>query len=257
MIRAILFDLDETLILDEPVVRRAFLLTAQSVTYNRNAAEALALAAERHAKAYWQKLTVPALEYANRIGHSAFEGLWADYDPNISTEVLLEAAMRTFRVLVWEDALHECNLDGDATELAARWQILRARYPLYPDADDLLVALHGRYKLGIVTNGVAGLQRKKWHGCGLETWFEAVAISGEVGIGKPERGIFSWVAQQLEVELDECVMVGDNAERDVRGGNQAGMQTVWVDRGYKPRGARATFEVQQLLEILPWLESSA
>ncbi len=126
--------------------------------------------------------------------------------------------------------------------------------PLYPDADELHSSLYGQYKLGIVTNGIAALQRKKWHGSGLETWFDAVAISGEVGIGKPEIGIFEWIAQELEVNLEECVMVGDNSDRDVQGGRNAGMKTVWLDRGFKPKTVNADLECQELLEILPWLE---
>ena len=49
-------------------------------------------------------------------------------------------------------------------------------------------------------------------------------------------------------------MVGDNADRDVQGGINAGIKTVWVDRGFKPKTATATLSVKELLEILPWLE---
>jgi FMN phosphatase YigB (HAD superfamily) len=114
--------------------------------------------------------------------------------------------------------------------------------------------LYGRYKIGLVTNGVSGLQRKKWHGSGLETWFDAVAISGEVGIGKPECGIFEWVAGELGVALSDCVMVGDNGERDVQGGKNAGMKTVWLERGFKPKTVNADFECKTLLEMLSWLD---
>jgi HAD superfamily hydrolase (TIGR01549 family) len=256
MMKAILFDLDETLILDELVVRNAFLMTAQTVTRDRANALKLAYAAEVHAKRLWQTLPKAALEYAKRIGHSALEGLWADYNLSLEPERLLEKAMSEIKVMCWADALEETDFDADAVELSERWTALRSRYPLYPDADEFLSSLHGQYKLGIVTNGVAGLQRKKWHGSGLETWFEAVAISGEVGIGKPEKGIFEWVAKELEVSLEECIMVGDNSDRDVQGGINAGMKTVWLDRGFKPKTVGADFECKELLEILPWLEKN-
>ncbi len=253
MIKAILFDLDETLILDELVVRHAFLITARTVTRDPKKAVELAHAAENHAKRLWLGLPQVALEYAKRIGHSALEGLWADYNPALVPERILESEMNQIRVLAWADALEEIDLDADAVELSERWIALRSRYPLYPDADELLSSLHGQYKLGIVTNGIAALQRKKWHGSGLETWFDAVAISGEVGIGKPEKGIFEWVANELEVSLEECVMVGDNSDRDVQGGKNAGMKTVWLDRGFKPKTVNADLECKALLEILPWL----
>jgi HAD superfamily hydrolase (TIGR01549 family) len=252
--KAILFDLDETLILDEPVVRNAFVYTAKSVTRDPQKALALAESAAKHTTRLWATLPPLALEYAKRIGHSAFEGLWAHYNPDIPAEAMLDDAMGNIRHQIWEEALLEMGLSGDPEALSWRWADLRSRYPLYPDADELLSSLYGRYKIGLVTNGVAGLQRKKWLGSGLGTWFDVVAISGEVGIGKPERGIFEWVSNQLGVPLEECVMVGDNADRDVLGGKNSGMKTVWIDRGFKPKTVAADFECKALLEILPWLE---
>jgi HAD superfamily hydrolase (TIGR01549 family) len=255
VIKAVLFDLDETLILDEAVSLHAFRIVGHSVTREATLAAKLALAAEHHAKRLWQNLPTPALEYATRIGHSALEGLWAVYDSKLELEALLEAYIHEYRFETWNAALIDCGLKADARALEQLWQGLRARYPLYPDADELLVKLKPNYKLGIVTNGVAGLQRKKWHGCGLAPWFDAVAISGELGVGKPNPSIFEWIANELQVPLESCVMVGDNADRDVQGGINAGLKTVWIDRGFKPRTAIATFEVKELLEMLPWLEA--
>ena len=257
MIQAILFDLDETLIYDEAVCDHAFRICALSVTNDETAASSLAHSAAAHARRLWQTLPSSALEYANRIGHSAFEGLWAQYKPSIPSEVLVESVIESYRVQTWVAALEECALHGNPAQLAKLWIIMRSRYPLYPDADELLVRLKKNYKIGIVTNGVQHLQRRKLEGCGLLHWVDAVAISGEIGIGKPERGIFDWIADQLQVPLSACVMVGDNAARDVQGGINAGIQTVYVERGFKPRTAVPTITVSSLLEMLPWLESSA
>jgi HAD superfamily hydrolase (TIGR01549 family) len=257
VIRAVLFDLDETLILDEAVCEHAFRICALSLTRDPVRVEQLATAAGNHARRLWLELPSDALEYATRIGHSAHEGLWARYDSGILGEATLERVIQTYREQTWQFALEECGLKGDPKQLEALWQIIRSRYPLYPDADELLVQLRPKYKLGIVTNGVRHLQRQKLEGCGLLPWFDAVAVSGEVGIGKPDPGIFQWVAAQLNVPLETCAMVGDNAARDVQGGINAGIPTVWVRRGFKPGGVAPTLEVHNLLEILPWLESRA
>lgn len=257
MIQAILFDLDETLIYDEAICDHAFNICALSVTGDSTVASSLAVSAAAHARRLWQTLPTPALEYANRIGHSAFEGLWAQYEPSIAGEALLESVIAEYRLQTWVAALEEAGLPGDPAKLAALWAVMRCRYPLYADADELLVHLKKSYKIGIVTNGVQRLQRRKLEGCGLMHWFDAVAISGEVGIGKPERGIFDWVAAELGVPIENCVMVGDNSARDVQGGINAGIRTVYVERGFKPRTASATLEVKELIEILPWLESNA
>jgi len=255
MFAAVLFDLDETLIPDEPVSRHAFHVTALELTGDDAAARALGEAAERAAKTLWKTLPSLAGDYATRIGHSALEGLWATYDARIPTEALLDRELARLRPEVWRQALAEVGRSGDADALQRRWQAVRAQFPTFDDADEVLAALRPHTKLGIVTNGVSGLQRRKVNGCGLAHWFDAVAISGEVGIGKPERGVFEWVAKALGVPLERCAMVGDNPERDVQGGLNAGMATAWVDRGFKARGAQASVEVTSLRALVPWVKS--
>ncbi len=254
MFAAVLFDLDETLIPDEPVSRRAFFCTALELTQDDARAHALAEAAEREAKALWATLPSLAADYATRIGHSALEGLWATYDPRIPAEVVLERELARLRPEAWRRALASCGEHGDPEAMQRRWQALRARYPLFDDTDELLARLRPHTKLALVTNGVSGLQRMKVNGSGLRHWFDAVAISGEVGIGKPEVGIFDWVTRELGVPRERCAMVGDNPERDVQGGLNAGMATAWVDRGIKPRGAKAQVEVRSLRALWPWLQ---
>ena len=255
MFDAVLFDLDETLILDEPVSRHAFFIAALELTGDDATARALGEAAEREAKALWKNLPKLAADYAERIGHSALEGLWATYDAKIPAEEALEEAMAHHRPKAWLRALTECGLEGDADALQRRWQALRARYPLFDDADALLARLRPKTKLAVVTNGVAGLQRRKVTGSGVAHWFDVVAISGEVGIGKPEAGIFEHVAAKLGVPLERCAMVGDNPLRDVQGGLNAGMATAFVDRGNRPPGPAATVSVRSLGELWPWLEA--
>jgi HAD superfamily hydrolase (TIGR01549 family) len=253
MFGAVLFDLDETLIPDEPMSRHAFFVTALELTADDARAKELGEAAAREASVLWQTLPSLAGEYATRIGHSAMEGLWATYDANIPAEVMLEKEVARIRPEVWRRAMKSAGASGDAELLQQRWKHLRAQFPLFEDADELLARLRPRTKLAMVTNGVSGLQRRKVNGSGLAHWFDVVAISGELGVGKPDPAIFDWVANQLGVPKARCAMVGDNPERDVQGGLNAGMATAWVDRGFKPRGAKADVEVKSLLELLPWL----
>lgn len=253
MFDAVLFDLDETLLQDEPVSRHAFHVTALELTQDDARAKVLAAAAEEEARALTAELPRMAVDYATRIGHSALEALWATYDPAVPAEVVLERELTHIRPEVWRRALRRCDERGEPAHLSLRWQALRAQFPLFDDADELLARLRPHTKLGIVTNGVRGLQRRKLEGSGLGHWFDAVAISGEVGIGKPERGIFEHVCRQLGVAPERCAMVGDNPERDIQGGLNAGMATAWVDRKLKPRGAKADVEAESLMALWPWL----
>ncbi len=258
MIQAILFDLDETLILDHPVSLHALRSCAYfAASWYSLDIPRLIQDAEESAVRLWK--ASPVFEYTHRIGHSAGEGLWARY------EVQTHPALKTlhewapsFRVAAWNEALAHQGIHDEALSeaLAHRFFSERRLYPRYPEIDALLQALAG-YKLGIVTNGVPDLQREKLEGFGLLDRFQAVAVSGELDIGKPQRGIFDHICKALDVEPAACVMVGDNPERDVAGATGAGMKSVWVERGFKAKDPNhpADLEVANLLQMLPWLDS--
>lgn len=258
MIQAILFDLDETLILDHPVSLHALRSCAfYAASWYSLDIPRLIQDAEESAVRLWK--ASPVFDYAQRIGHSAGEGLWARYETQThpALKTLYDWAP-AFRVAVWGEALAQQGIHDDALceALAHRYFAERRLYPRYPEIDALLQALAG-YKLGIVTNGVPDLQREKLEGFGLQDRFQAVVVSGELDVGKPERGIFEHICRMLGVEPQACVMVGDNPERDIAGAANAGMKSVWVARGFKDKNPAhpADLEVTNLLQMLPWLEA--
>jgi putative hydrolase of the HAD superfamily len=253
MFGAVFFDLDETLIPDEPLSKHAFFITALELTGDAATAHRLAEAAEREARAVSATLPRDAIEYCARIGHSALEGLWATYDRRIPEEAQLDEVIQFVREEAWRRALTATGEKGDASALEKRWRAVRARAPLFDDTDEVLALLRPRVKLGIITNGVAGLQSRKVELSGLAHWFDVVAISGSLGIGKPDPRIFEWAAQQVGVPLSQCAMVGDNSERDVQGGKNAGCATAWLDRGFRPAVVKADVQAKSLRELLPWL----
>lgn len=255
MFDAVLFDLDETLIPDEPLSLHAFHVTALELTQDPVRARRLAERAEREARAVFSTLPRELIDWAVRIGHSALEGMWATYDARVPEERELGRLVPELRPEAWRRALAACDETGDPHRLQERWQHVRARAPLFDDVDEVLALLRPHTRLGIVTNGVYGLQHRKVQLSGLGHWFDAVAISGELGLGKPDRGIFEWVAGRLGVPLERCAMVGDNSERDVQGGINAGMKTAWLDRGYKPCVVKADVDAKQLRELLPWFRN--
>ena len=88
-------------------------------------------------------------------------------------------------------------------------------------------------KTAIVTNISAERvcsQRKKIKALGIADLFDAVVISGEVGIHKPDRRIFDRAAELLGVRNEECVFVGDDPTADVEGALGADMEAVWIDK---------------------------
>jgi len=258
MITAILFDLDETLILDAPVSREAFAAAAEVAAPAGADPARLAADAGGAAKRLWQESE--HWTYCKRIGHSAWEGLWARYDQGDDpTIAALHAWAPGYRMAVWREALQLQGITAGVELLAAcvaRFIKVRRRYPRYPEVDELLAFLAPRYHLGIVTNGVPDLQREKLAGSGIADQFEASVVSGELDCGKPEPGIFRHVCGKLGVEPAACVMVGDNPERDIAGAMAAGMASVWVQRGGRKPDPRFPGDLActDLRAMLPWLE---
>lgn len=258
MIKAILFDLDETIILDEQISLKAF-GEAAKLASDLPGVDLVRLAADAGAaaKRLWQE--GPYNDYCTRIGHSAWEGLWAGYDKgDHPTLRSLGEWVPGFRVATWQEALKAQGTSDEALAeaMAQRFIEVRREFPRYPEIDALLADLGARYKLGIVTNGVPGLQREKLAGSGVEHLFDAVVISGEIDIGKPDPGIFGHICQELGVEPSQCVMVGDNPERDVAGAINAGCLSVWVQRNQRPKDPRypADLECTDLSAMRGWLE---
>jgi putative hydrolase of the HAD superfamily len=132
-----------------------------------------------------------------------------------------------------------------------------ARHAAFPDALPTLRALHTTHRLGLVTNGPFDIQRAKLAASGLDPYFSAVAVSTEVGAGKPDPEIFSYALTQLGAAPTDAVMVGDSLERDVVGAQAAGIKVIWLNRSRqsRPAGIRPDAEVETLHEVLGLLDS--
>jgi FMN phosphatase YigB (HAD superfamily) len=83
--------------------------------------------------------------------------------------------------------------------------------------------------VGAVTNrGYSGPRfHQEMRDLGLADIFEATVISCEIGYMKPHPRIFQYTLEQMGVEAEEAVMVGDNLRADVEGAKTLGMIAVW------------------------------
>ncbi|MFI6847082.1 HAD family hydrolase [Kitasatospora sp. NPDC050467] len=84
----------------------------------------------------------------------------------------------------------------------------------------------------VVTNGAGDIQRAKLARTGIDKRVDAVCISEEVGLRKPDVGIFREAARIVGADsLPGGWMVGDSAQNDVAGGRAAGLRTIWLSDG--------------------------
>jgi len=229
-IEAVLFDLDDTLIVDEAVSRQSMESTADlaAKTAGANAAKFFQ-DSSRIGRSLWQG--GPCHSYTRSIGISFHECLWGKFEGDSSELTALRNWAHGYRVAVFAAALREQELPDDSAEhLAAHFETVRRRFQrLMPDAVETLVRLKKDYKIALLTNGAPDLQREKIAASGLGGYFDAIAVSGEHGIGKPKPEIFHILLRQLGVEPLRAVMVGNSLERDIAGAINAKLAAaVWL-----------------------------
>jgi HAD superfamily hydrolase (TIGR01549 family) len=126
--------------------------------------------------------------------------------------------------------------ERDASLCRALFEALRVRIPesrpLFPDALSTLAELRRRgYALGIVTNRLWGGQPflEDLHMLGLLNYFDLnhIAISGDLGLRKPNAQIFEYALNALHVSPHETAMIGDSLSADVLGAQPLGIYAVW------------------------------
>jgi len=154
---------------------------------------------------------------------------------------------------------------GPHADIAAL-EALAARhwaYPpdaLEPDVRPCLDALAGRYRLGIIANQPSAV-REAMRRDGLDGYFEVWGVSDDVGLEKPDPGLFAHALGLAGVAPARSVMVGDRLDYDIRPAKAAGMRAVWVLRGEAPdeptasQLAQADAAVRDLTELPAALEA--
>lgn len=120
-----------------------------------------------------------------------------------------------------------------ARELHDHWSAnFGSMATFFPGCLELLTDLHrASVKLGLITNGDSVMQRSKIEALEIAPMMDAIVISSEVGIRKPDRRIFSLALQKLGCSPEETWFVGDHPDHDIRGAETAGLRPFWVRTG--------------------------
>jgi putative hydrolase of the HAD superfamily len=213
---------------------------------------ALALGARARARELWY--AAPTHAFCQRVGISSWEGLWCRFDGDAPVLRELRAWSPTYRREAWRLALADQGIDDAALaeELGDRFVIeRRARYEVFDDAVTALSALKASYPIALVTNGASCLQRDKLAASGLSDSFDAVVVSGDLGVAKPDASIFTHACARLGVEPRATIMIGDSLTRDIDGALAAGLRAVWLNRsgGARPGDRHGFAEISSLTAL--------
>lgn len=99
------------------------------------------------------------------------------------------------------------------------------------NAEAILRNLHGKYKLGIISNfAIPECVTKLLKASKIDGLFDVVVVSGAVNKRKPSPEIFQRALTILGVSAAETVFVGDTIDADVEGPKSVGMKVVYVER---------------------------
>jgi HAD superfamily hydrolase (TIGR01509 family) len=125
-----------------------------------------------------------------------------------------------------DDAGAGADDEALAATLSASYFDHRDREPaLFDDTLPCLEALAPHYRLGLLSNGSRLPER-----IGLGGIFEAVVFAQDHRVAKPDRGIFAVVEKEMGIEPAQAVLVGDHPLNDVVGAKRSGWRAVWIDR---------------------------
>ena len=107
--------------------------------------------------------------------------------------------------------------------------ISRRRLGLYPHVREVLDVLRDRYPLAVVTDAQSAYARGELHKVGLLGYFDPIVVSGDHGYRKPDRRLFQYALDGMNVAAGNALYVGNDMYRDIYGAREAGMTTVMFD----------------------------
>ena len=199
-IRAIAFDLDNTLWDVEPVLERA-----------------------EQCLAAWLQEHCPRLALSREQMRAAREQL-ARREPHNAHD-LSYLRIATLTAHAREHGYDErVALDAFEVFLAARNAV-----EIFPDVAPALGRLRLRYALASLSNGNADLAR-----IGLDHIFNVSLNARQIGAAKPHPRCFERLARELALDPGAIAYVGDEPQLDVAAARAAGLRTVWMNRRALP-----------------------
>ncbi len=139
------------------------------------------------------------------------------------------------REQTFDTALHELGVPSDPRMIAGLIRIYRCHMPkirLPKDSRDTLTLLRRSYSLAVLTDGYLPAQRLKIRALGIAGYLKCILYTEHLGRSswKPSPVGFVKVLDALRVRPDQAAYVGDNAAKDFIAPNVLGMQSIQVSR---------------------------
>ena len=152
----------------------------------------------------------------------------------------------------------ELGREVDAAAVAKAYERnLSIGHYFLPGAEEAVDALSKKYRLFLASNGTAVVQKGRMTSANLYRFFEKVFVSQEIGHNKPSKAYFDACFAQIPgFDRSKAMIVGDSLTSDIRGGNNAGIKTCWVNPNHAPRNPEihVDYEIEALHQLENLLE---
>ncbi len=222
-IKVITFDLDNTLWDVEPVLIRAEQVQRDWLLQHRPG-------------------TIEAFDH---------EGLWElkksvwKRHPELAHQIGLIRVQLLYELQI-AAGYDESSARSGAESAFAAFLAVRHEVTLYEEALEVLQELAGQYSLGALTNGNADIYKTD-----AAEYFDFAFLAEDVNASKPAPDMFHAALDKTRVNPAQVVHVGDNPGHDVRGAQDVGMRTVWMNSQAEswPGGERADREIDNLRQL--------
>lgn len=120
-------------------------------------------------------------------------------------------------------------------------------------AESVLNTLSSDYRLYLVSNGTANVQRSRIESAGIARFFSGIFLSQEVGFEKPDVRFFEHCFAQIsDFSKQETIIVGDSLSSDILGGKNADILTVWLNpNAQTAQDIQPDYTIEHLSELPP------
>lgn len=223
MIKAVVFDLDDTLISEKEYIRSGFKVVSKKIAIDNKLNEDIVFN--------------KALELFEISSKEVFNRILDEFEIKYSKEYILEL-IKCYRE-------HKPNIEFFEDVIPTINKLKKAGY-----------------KLGIITDGYKETQLAKLEALNCRNLFDEIIITDELGreFWKPHEKPYKMMAKKLDINLNEMIYIGDNVNKDFVTANKLGVITVYIDRKnaiYKDQTYKegnknmlAKFNIKKLRDII-------
>lgn len=157
------------------------------------------------------------------------------------------------KIMRFSDLFKKLNINFSGKEFNEYYIENLSQSPqIYEGSKEVCKYLKNKYKVIILTNGIAKNQRNRLKLSHIDNYIDYAVISEEIGAAKPQKEIFSFAMKKSgETDKNKIIMIGDDLNADIKGAKNFGIASIWTNYTHNPNtsNVKPDFEISDIQEI--------